>query len=228
MESSLDHTLRVDLGPSPLTGCVLALAHTGAALGAFALPGSPWSTSVACAVLALGAWRSLARHAFRRGSGAIVAVGYSASEGWWLASARGEDLGRCELIGAFVHPALSVVSWSTPRGRVDVLFPRGALSPGEARRLRVTLRRIEMRASAEWAAARRAGALSSLRAFAAARVRGALRRRPPRPLGRRCGLRCPPAGPQVRRNVLTPKTRTGAWGGPDSARRGTKAETEPS
>ncbi len=181
MESSLGSTLRVDLGPSPVTGWVLGVAHAGAAAGAFALPGAPWSTSVACAVLALGAWRALARHAFRRGAGAIVAVGYSASGGWWLATARGESLGSCEVIGAFVHPALSVVSWSTPRGRVDVLFPRGALAPGEARRLRVALRRTEMHASAEWAAARRAGALVALRAFAMARVRGALRRRPPRP-----------------------------------------------
>ena len=187
MESSLGSTLRVDLGPSPLTGWVLAAAHAGAAVGAFALPGAPWSTSVACAVLALGAWRSLARHAFRRGAGAIVAAGYSESGGWWLAGARGEDFGRCEVIGAFVHPALSVVSWSTARGRVDVLFPRGALTPGEARRLRVTLRRVEMRASAQWAGARRGGALYSLRAFAATRVRGALRRRSPRPQGTDAG-----------------------------------------
>ena len=228
MESSLGSTLRVDLGPSPVTGCVLALAHAGAVLGALALPGAPWSAFVACAVLALGAWRSLARHAFRRGPGAVVAVGYSESEGWWLATARGEDFGRCEVIGAFVHPALSVVSWSTPRGRVDVLFPKGALAPGEARRLRVTLRRIEMRASAEWAGARRRGALSSLRAFAVAQVRGALARRSRRPLGRRCGLRSPPAIPHVRTDVLTPKMTTGARGDPDSAGRGTKAEPEPS
>ena len=187
MESSLSSTLRVDLGPSALTGWVLLAAHAGAAVGAFALPGSPWSTSVACAVLALGAWRSLARHAFRRGAGAIVAVGYSESGGWWLAGARGESFGSCEVIGAFVHPALSVVSWSTSRGRVDVLFPKGALASGEARRLRVTLRRVEMRASAQWAAARRGGALSSLRAFAVTRVRGALGRRPPRPRGADAG-----------------------------------------
>ena len=187
MESSLRSTLRVDLGPSAVTGWALAVAHAGAAAGAFALPGAPWSTSVACAVLALSAWRSLARHALRRGSGAIVAVGYSASGGWWLSTARGESLGSCEVIGAFVHPALSVVSWSTPRGRVDVLFPRGALAPGESRRLRVALRRMETHASAEWAAARRRGALSWLRAFAMARVRGALGRRPPRPRGADAG-----------------------------------------
>ena len=172
IESSPCATLRVDLGSSPVTGCVLVVAHAGAAVGAFALPGSPVSTLVACAILVLCAWRSLARHAFRCGTGAIVAVGYSESEGWWLDTAQGEEFRSCELVGALVHPALSVVSWSTARGRVDVLFPRGALSSGNARRLRVTLRRIEMRARARRAAARESGVVSSLRAFAAARVHG--------------------------------------------------------
>ena len=139
---------------------LLACMHLGAALGALALPGSPWSTSIAWGLLALDAWRGLARHAFQRGAGAVVAIAHSDSEGWRLTTARGERIGGCTATSAFVHPWLCVVSWSTPRGRIDVLLPKGSITPDEARRLRVALRRVSVRSTAARGGARPSGSAS--------------------------------------------------------------------
>ena len=145
MPKSLSGALRLQLRPSPAVAVALATAHAGAALGALALPLYPWSAWIAAVALLASMWRSLARHAFRRGSGAVVGIAHSEPEGWRLTAARGERIESCSLSSAFVHPRLIVLSFSTPQGRTSVLVPRGATEADESRRLRIALRRVSAR-----------------------------------------------------------------------------------
>ena len=148
MPDSPSGTLRIDLRPSLVVAVVLVALHSGAMLGALALPWYPWSVSIAAGALIVSAWRTLTRHALRRGSGAIVTVAHSEAGGWRVTTATRACIGPCSLSGAFVHPRLTILSFSSPCGRIDVLVPEGASDPDEARRLRVMLRRLSARLEA--------------------------------------------------------------------------------
>ena len=148
MPESSGSALRVELRPSFAVAAVLAVAHAGAMLGALELPLYPWSASIAAGALLVSAWRSLARHALRRGAAAVVAIAHSEPAGWRMTTAMGESVGPCTLTGAFVHPRLTILSFSAPRRRIDVLVPEGASDPDESRRLRITLRRLSARVGA--------------------------------------------------------------------------------
>ncbi len=145
MPESPGSGLRVGLRPTFAVAAALVAAHAGGVLGAFALPLSPWSTSIVAAALLASAWRNLMRHAFRRGPGAVVAISHSQSEGWWVTTAAGARIGPCTLRSAFVHPRLTILSFMSPRGAIDVLAPERASDPDEARRLRILLRRLSSR-----------------------------------------------------------------------------------
>ena len=145
MPESPGGTLRVELRPSLVVAAVLAAAHAGAMLGALALPLQPWSASIVAGALLVSAWRNLTRHALRRGPAAIVTVAHSEATGWRVTTATRECVGPCTLSGAFVHPRLTILSFSSPCGRIDVLVPEGASDPDEARRLRIMLRRLTAR-----------------------------------------------------------------------------------
>ena len=147
MPESPDGALRVELHPSPVVAMVLATVHAGAMLGAFALPLYPWSASIAAGALLVSAWRTLTRHALRRGPAALVALAHSEAAGWRVTTATRECVGPCTLSSAFVHPLLTILSFSSPRGRIDVLVPEGASDPDEARRLRIMLRRLSAQVS---------------------------------------------------------------------------------
>ena len=134
--------LRVDLRPSPVAALVLAAGYSGAALGALALPLLPWSAVAAAGALLPSAWRSFGRHALRRGPKAIVRIVRTDAGEWRLLSAAGERIGECIPSSAFVHPLLCIVCFSSPRGRLRVLVPAGAVDADEARRLRIVLRRL--------------------------------------------------------------------------------------
>ena len=145
MPESSNSALRVELRPSLVVAAVLAAAHAGAMLGALALPLNPWSAWVVAGALLVSAWRTLTRHALRRGPAAIVTVAHSEEGGWRATTATRECVGPCTLSGAFVHPRLTILSFSSPQGRIDVLVPEGASDPDEARRLRIMLRRLSAR-----------------------------------------------------------------------------------
>ena len=147
MPESPGGALRVELHPSPAVAVVLATVHAGAMLGALALPWYPWSAAIAAGALLVSAWRTLTRHAFRRGPAAVVAVAHSEAAGWRVTTATRECIGPCTLSGAFVHPCLIILSFSSPRGRIDVLVPEGASDPDEARILRIMLRRLSAQIS---------------------------------------------------------------------------------
>ena len=146
MPISSCRALRVALRPSPVVGLALVVVHVGAALGALALPLPPWSAWLVAGALIPSAWRSLGRHALRRGPRAIAGIAHSDSGGWRLRTAQGERIEGGVLSSAFVHPRLIVVSFSTPRGRFGVLLPEGAVDADESRRLRIALRRLAARA----------------------------------------------------------------------------------
>ena len=145
MPESPGDALRVELRPSLMVAALLAAMHAGAMLGALALPLYPWSASIAAGALLVSAWRSLTRHALRRGSAAVVAIAHEEPAGWRVTTAMRECVGPCTLTGAFVHPRLTILSFSSPRGRIDVLVPEVASDPDESRRLRITLRRLSAR-----------------------------------------------------------------------------------
>ena len=145
MPDSPGAALRIELRASRGAGVALAAMYLGAALGALALPLPPWIALIAGCALIPSAWRTLSRHAFRRGADAIVGMACTRSTGWRLTTARGESMEGCVLSSAFVHPRLIVARFSTPRGRIGVMVPAGAADPDEARRLRVALRRIAVR-----------------------------------------------------------------------------------
>ena len=182
MPESPSSTLRIELRPSLVVAVVLVAAHSGAMLGALALPLQPSSASIAAAALLVSAWRTLTRHALRRGPAALVSVAHSEAAGWRVTTATGASIGPCTLSSAFVHPRLTILSFSSPRGRIDVLVPEGASDPDEARRLRIMLRRLSAQIAArpeggifqravssvlQWAR----GFRSSIRARFGARVR---------------------------------------------------------
>ena len=148
MPKSLGGTLRVELGPSTATAVVLATVHAGAALGALALPLYPWSALVTAVALLASAWRSLTLHAFRRGTGAVVGLAHLDSGRWQITTARGERIDPCMLSSAFVHSRLLILSFSSSRGRIDVLVPEGATDPNGSRRLRIALRRLSAASAA--------------------------------------------------------------------------------
>ena len=145
MPESPDGALRVDLRPSFAVATVLVAVHAGAMLGAFALPFNPWSALMAAGVLLVSTWHTLTRHALRRGPAAVVAVAHSEAAGWRVTTATRECAGPCTLSSAFAHPRLTILSFSSPQGRIDVLVPEGASDPDEARRLRIMLRRLSAR-----------------------------------------------------------------------------------
>lgn len=147
MPKSPDGALRVDLRPSFAVAAVLVAVHAGAMLGSLALPFNPWSALMAAGVLLVGAWRTLTRHALRRGPAAVVAVAHSEAAGWRVTTATRECVGPCTLSSAFVHPRLTILSFSSPQGRIDVLVPEGASDPDESRRLRIMLRRLSAQGS---------------------------------------------------------------------------------
>ena len=147
MPESSDGALRVSLGLSRGAALSIATMHVGAAFGALVLPVFPWITLIAGIALILSLRQGLAHHAFRRSPGAIVGMAWSESTGWRLRTAGGEVLERCTLSNACVHPRLIVARFSTGRGRISVLVPQDAADLGEARRLRVAMRRSAMRSS---------------------------------------------------------------------------------
>ena len=147
MPESPDGALRVRLGSSHGAALSIVTMHVGAAFGALVLPFFPWTTLLAGVALLLSLRQGLAHHAFRRSPAAIVGMAYSESTGWRLRTAGGRELVRCTLSSAFVHPRLIVARFSTGRGRISVLVPRGATGADEARRLRVAMRRSAARSS---------------------------------------------------------------------------------
>ena len=122
---------------------VFLLALHGAGLLALGLPLTlPLGSRLMLAVLiAFSAYCALRREAWLSSRGAVVCLGWSEAEHWWLETRAGERLFGTLREDSLVLPVLTVLRFDVRRGRVrSVVLPEDGAEPETLRRLRVRLR----------------------------------------------------------------------------------------